>query len=338
MATKDNIKHTALSVSEKMEIIKKVDAQTHVMHKKVAEQLSTPASTLNNMANKKNILQQCVTSQPGRKKLKSSKYEKTEPVLLEWLTLKRALNIPIQGPVLRQKAEEIAQKLNTEFTHSNGWLDRLRKRAGLSYRTMSGESKSVYEEDAGAWKMGVLPSLLSEYHPKDVFNGDECELFSNLLPDKTYAFKGESCHGGKRSKDRITVLVCTNMDGSEKMPLLVNGKSEKLRCFKHVKPMPCTYRHNSSAWITSALFMEFLTCLERRMAAKNRKTLLFVGHCAEHPKDTSKLRNVEVEFLPANTTKVLQPMDKEIIRSLKHKYHRHLVCKFLQIITTTKEC
>jgi hypothetical protein len=38
-----------------------------------------------------------------------------------------------------------------------------------------------------------------------------------------------------------------------------------------------TYRHSSSAWIlvTYALFMVFLTCLGRRMAAKNRKMLLF---------------------------------------------------------------
>jgi hypothetical protein len=45
-------------------------------------------------------------------------------------------------------------------------------------------------------------------------------LFLNLLPDRIYAFKGESCHGHKRSKDRITVLVCANMDGPEKMPIL----------------------------------------------------------------------------------------------------------------------
>jgi hypothetical protein len=60
------------------------------------------------------------------------------------------------------------------------------------------------------------------------------------------------------------------MNGSEKVPLLVIRKSEKPRCFKHVKSLPCSYRHNS------ALLMEFLTCLERRMAAKFQKILLFV--------------------------------------------------------------
>jgi hypothetical protein len=40
------------------------------------------------------------------------------------------------------------------------------------------------------------------------------------------------------------------MDGSEKMPLLLIQKLEKLRCFKHVKALPGTYRQNISAWIT----------------------------------------------------------------------------------------
>jgi hypothetical protein len=37
-------------------------------------------------------------------------------------------------------AEEVLF-LKVEFTPLNGWLDQFRKCAGLSYRTMSGESK-----------------------------------------------------------------------------------------------------------------------------------------------------------------------------------------------------
>jgi hypothetical protein len=57
--------------------------------------------------------------------------------------------------------------------------------AGLSYRTMSKESKRVIEEEVGAWKIGVLPSLVSEYHLKHMFKADECGLISSLLSDKT---------------------------------------------------------------------------------------------------------------------------------------------------------
>jgi hypothetical protein len=41
---------------------------------------------LNNTSeNKKNMFQECVTTQPGRKKLRTSKHEKTELVVPEWL-------------------------------------------------------------------------------------------------------------------------------------------------------------------------------------------------------------------------------------------------------------
>jgi hypothetical protein len=166
--------------------------------------------------------------------------------------------------MLRLKAEEIALKLNTELTPLNGWLDRFRKHAELSYKIMSGESKSVTVVEVGVWK-GVLPSLLSEYHPKYIFSAGECRLI----------FKDENCRKGKRSKDRNTAFVSANMDGCEKMPLLLNGMSEMPRYFKHVKSLPCAYRYNSSTWITCVLFMESPTCLEGRMAAQNWKILLF---------------------------------------------------------------
>jgi hypothetical protein len=66
----------------------------------------------------------------------------------------------------------MALKLNIHFTPSNGWFDQFRKCAGPGNRT-SGESKRVPEERVGAWKMGVQPTLLSEYHKKDIFNADE---------------------------------------------------------------------------------------------------------------------------------------------------------------------
>jgi hypothetical protein len=66
---------------------------------------------------------QCVTTQPGREKLTTFKCKKIESILLKWFRQKGLLFIPIQDPVLRQKAEEIALKLDLEFTPLNGWFD-----------------------------------------------------------------------------------------------------------------------------------------------------------------------------------------------------------------------
>jgi hypothetical protein len=87
-----------------------------------------------------------------------------------------------------------------------------------------------------------------------------------MLPDKTYTFKGASCQGIKVNKERITVLVCANLDGTEKLPLLVTGKSKQPRCFRNTKLLPCTCRHNRTAWMMCKIFQEFLVSLDRRMA------------------------------------------------------------------------
>jgi hypothetical protein len=47
--------------------------------------------------------------------------------------------------------------------------------------------------------------------------------------------------------------------------------------------------------------------------------------------------HVRVKFLPANTTPILQLMDQGIIRSFKQRCHKHLVCRYFQQITNTKE-
>ena len=47
-----------------------------------------------------------------------------------------------------------------------------------------------------------------------------------------YFIVGQTCTSGKSSKERISVLVCVNMTGTNKKDLLVIGKSKNPRCFK----------------------------------------------------------------------------------------------------------
>jgi hypothetical protein len=177
------------------------------------------------------------------------------------------------------------------------------------YRKVCGEANSVNPEEVVAWKDTTLLHLMAKYSPKDIFNADEFGLFYSMLPDKTYTFEGASCKGINVNKDRITILVCANLDGTEKLPLLVIGKSIQPRCFRNTKLLPCTCCHKKIARMTCESFQEFLVSLDRRMASKSRKILLFVDHCPAHPKDVRNFKNVQVEFFPANTTSVLQLMD-----------------------------
>ncbi|XP_067686985.1 tigger transposable element-derived protein 6-like [Haliotis asinina] len=154
-----------------------------------------------------------------------------------------------------------------------------------------------------------------------IFNADETGLFYKLVPQRTLHLKGDKCHGGKKSKERITVLTAANMSGTEKLKLLVIGKSEKPRCFKNVRSLPVDYRSNGKAWMTSDLFTEWVNKLDQSMRRQNRKVLLLIDNCPAHPR-VPNLKNVTVAYLPPNTTSRIQPMDQGIIASLKSNYRK----------------
>jgi len=166
-----------------------------------------------------------------------------------------------------------------------------------------------------------LKDLLSQYKEEDVYNMDETGLFYRMNTDKTLHFKGERCEGGKQSKERITVAVCANMAGTDKLPLLVVGKFQNPRCFKNVNTLPVQYYANKKAWMLSDIFKKWVQQLDNKMTLLGRKILLFVDNCPAHP-EVPGLKAVNLQFLPPNTTSVLQPMDQGIIRALKFHYRK----------------
>ncbi|XP_066903573.1 uncharacterized protein [Halyomorpha halys] len=85
-------------------------------------------------------------------------------------------------------------------------------RHGITGRSVCGESASV--ESVDHWKQEVLPTIVKHYALSDT---DETGLFFNLLPSKILADKNDPCFGGKKSKQRITVLLTTNAEETSKM-------------------------------------------------------------------------------------------------------------------------
>ena len=63
-----------------------------------------------------------------------------------------------------------------------------------------------------------LPTILSSYGLKDIFNADEFGFFFHSLPIKTLELKREKSGAGKDSKVRLTGM-CTASATDEKLPL-----------------------------------------------------------------------------------------------------------------------
>ncbi|XP_037555333.1 tigger transposable element-derived protein 4 [Dermacentor silvarum] len=261
---------------------------------------------------------------PKRKKMRTAANKGLEDVLLAWIQRARSANLPVNGVVLKAKAEEVALRMNLKFSCSDGWLDRFRKRHGLVFRSIVGESAAVDEATCNDWRLTKLKDLLREYNPRDIYNVDETAVFYQMLPQKTLALAGDSCTGGKHSKVRITVLVGANMTGTDKLKLFVIGKSKSPRCFKNIKTLPVTYTANAKAWMTRSLFEQWLRDMDRRFVKEKRRVLFLVDNCPGHGQ-VAGLEAIRVEFLPANTTAKLQPMDQGVISSLKRHYRRSLL-------------
>jgi hypothetical protein len=145
-----------------------------------------------------------------------------------------------------------------------------------------------------------------------------------LEPDRTLATQRLS--GRKKNKERLSIALCTNADGSHKLNPLVIGKYAKPRCFKNIKiqNLPIMYRNNAKAWMLAVLFQEWLKEFDYQMARKykNQRVLLLLDNCTSHKIGGVSLKNTDVYFLPKNTTSKIQPMDAGIILSFK-KHYRH---------------
>ncbi|OAE18883.1 hypothetical protein AXG93_3022s1070 [Marchantia polymorpha subsp. ruderalis] len=137
--------------------------------------------------------------------------------------------------------------------------------------------------------------------------------------------------GRKAQKERITLAICSNGDGSDKLPLWIIGKFWDPRCFRNLngENLGCRYRWNLKAWMTQVIFLEWIKWFDLRMA--ERKVLLILDNCSAHIRVNNllELRNTTVRYLSSNTTSKIQPCDAGIIWNLKAYYHRRFNEKIL---------
>lgn len=331
--------YQSLTIKKKLEIIDRVESLPPGKKKKdIAAEYEIPCSTLSTILKDKDKLREnhCFGSSK-KKRQRNPTQGDVDEALFQWFTAARAQSVPISGEVLKSKAEELCKEMepDTEWKCSSGWLSRWKVRHNISYKSICGENAAVDKEVCADWMERVLRPILTKYKSEDVFNADETGLFWRLLPDKTHAVSGEVCTGGKLSKERITVLVCANMSGTEKMPLITIGKFKRPRCFRGVDHLPLDYDANKNAWMTSVLFEAWLRKWDSQLFRKGRKIALIIDNCTAHP-HIPDLVAIELVFLPPNTTSEMQPCDQGIIKMLKVYYRKSMVKRLIHTIDCGK--
>ncbi|XP_042149492.1 tigger transposable element-derived protein 6-like [Ixodes scapularis] len=292
----------------------------------LAKRYEPSQSTISTIIKAGDVLKKAGTSghDDQRKRVRDPLYGDVEDSLYQWFLTTRNRNVPISGPILAAKAKKFASLLGREnFEPGGGWIQRFKDRHGIVYKNVVGEAASLDVNAKDEWLATKLPELLERFQESDIFNGDETALFYEMLPTKTHALKGDPCVGGKHSKVRVTVFVCANMDGTERLKPFVIGKSKRPHCFRN-QCIPVRYRNNKKAWMTRDLFEEWLLEFDGAMEKQKRKVVLLLDNCSAH-NVSPKLTSVEVMFLPPNTTAGLQPMDAGVIANFKALYRRRML-------------
>ncbi|KRX18500.1 Jerky -like protein-like [Trichinella nelsoni] len=145
----------------------------------------------------------------------------------------------------------------------------------------------------------VPQNLQLRYDLDFVYNTDETDLIWKCLPKASLASMTEKTASGFKScKERMTLLCFANATGSDRLQLLLVGKSQRPRTIIGI----LNDRRYFFRWYDE----------------------IFIPHVKKYQK-TKRL----VLFFPPNTSSLIQPMDQAVIQSLKKRYRKELLRRII---------
>ena len=135
-------KQSALSLEKKVELLQAVNEGIRTKTE-ICKTFGIPNSTLSTIIKNRDKtleLYELGKFEPGRKRFRKANHENLEAALLVWFKQARSQDAPISGPLLMEKANVFAEQMNLNFTANPGWLERFKKRNGITFKNICGES------------------------------------------------------------------------------------------------------------------------------------------------------------------------------------------------------
>jgi hypothetical protein len=313
-------KHTSLTLNQKIEICRAKESHPSIKNVELALQYNVGKSTICDFLKKR---EHFLSLEPndytgGLCRERPPKYPTIEQAVALWIDQATADNHTLSDHIVSAKAADFSRRLGiADFKGSNGWLDRFKKHYNIQQYTRCGEANSAPLDDLPQYRV-ELQDLLAGWDLNNVYNCDETALYWRLEPSKTLARRPLS--GTKRSKDRVTVLLACNATGTSKLVPVFIHKFKNPRCMQNIKKndLPVHYYWNSSAWMQSSIFFNWLGKLNADFRKKRQRILLLLDNATVHSLEEGfTFSNITLHFFPANTTAHLQPCDAGIIYSIK---------------------
>ncbi|GES79076.1 CENP-B homolog protein 2-like [Rhizophagus clarus] len=321
-------KIASLTIAQKHEICYKKINEPYIKNKELAELYNVSEGCISDTLKKSQKWLEIDPQAPEAQGKRQNKlnFPEIEEALTLWVLKALENGVDISDQVLHEKAIAFASLYKVEnFKGSNGWIGEFKKRHNLSCYLKQGEAASAPLDKLDEFRKN-LQDLIRNYSLEDVFNCDETGLYWKMEPKRTISNKPVS--GKKQSKDRVTILLCSNATGTEKLKPVFIHKYKNPRPLKNLSKtsLPVEYYWNSTAWMQVSIWNDWIRKFDAQMRLKGRNILLLIDNAPVHALyEGVELTNIKIEFLPPNTTAHLQPCDKGIINSFKAQYRKLLL-------------
>lgn len=104
----------------------------------------------------------------GVKRLRLAKEIENDEALFEWFRQKGSRGARVSGPTLIEKAKQLADADDREFTPSTSWSQRWKVCHSIIWQKQQGGKQDTAFNAAEAWTAFVMPKLLESFKPADI--------------------------------------------------------------------------------------------------------------------------------------------------------------------------
>ncbi|KAF6202819.1 hypothetical protein GE061_003224 [Apolygus lucorum] len=295
----------------------------------VCRKFGIPSSTVSTLwRDRQRIMEELEDVSPYCKRARKSTKDDLDSALMAWIKTD-GQRVVLSGKVLKVQAERIAADLgHVDFNCSQGWLQRFRTRHNISCGKFISESAKLERE----WLETIWNAMRSSYVDEDVYAAHEVGLFFDVTPQMMKDVMDDKCHEGQHAEGRLTIMLCCNMNGTDKRPLAVVGSTPVLSSY--FENVSISYFHNAQSWMTREIFEKEMFTWDEELRQANRNILVLVDSCSAHAPLTA-LENIRLCFLPRYAPG-LQPIERGICQSFRRLYRRQILVRLLDDLEAGK--
>ena len=311
-------KFTELHINLKLALI--TDAELNqISQRSLADKYNVSKTAVQRILQQKDEIRKFADApQQTLKRKRQMVYSDIDLHVQKWYECCKRKKIPISGPRLQNKALEIAKSLQIEeFTASNGWLNRFKKRHVPFMKHLETNEEAVQE-----W-FSKVSQLYNNYSPENIYNFDECSFYQRNIFPRTAGRSIDKTSG----KERLTVCFLCSLVHKEN-PLVI-GRNKNPICFKNIdieNTYNITWRSDVYGGLSCEIFEEYLIKFDESLKNQNRNVILFLNNTITCHLDLQfKLSNIKLEFVPATISDRVQPLYLGIIKAFKRNYKKEAI-------------